>query len=101
VSDLARGHLAALGYCANRRGVDAINLGTGAGCSVFELIAAFERVNGVKIPYTVADRRAGDIAESYADVKKAKRELGWTSELTIDDMCRDAWNYAVKNPAGE
>ncbi|MDR2615542.1 MAG: UDP-glucose 4-epimerase GalE, partial [Oscillospiraceae bacterium] len=93
VVDLARGHLAALRYCMGRRGCEAINLGTGEGHSVLELVSAFERVNGVKIPYTVAGRRAGDIAASYAGVEKAKRELGWEASLSLEDMCRDAWNY--------
>jgi UDP-glucose 4-epimerase len=93
VTDLALGHLAALEYCLGHTGVEAFNLGRGAGCSVLELISAFERVNGVKIPYTVAQRRSGDVAESYAGVEKAARELGWSARLSIDDMCRDTWNY--------
>jgi UDP-glucose 4-epimerase len=94
VADLARGHVAALRYCAERAGVEAVNLGRGSGYSVLELISAFERVNGVKIPYVAAGRRAGDVAAMYADVEKARRLFGWRAELSVDDMCRDAWNYA-------
>ncbi|MDR1299961.1 MAG: UDP-glucose 4-epimerase GalE [Oscillospiraceae bacterium] len=93
VTDLALGHLAALEYCFGHTGVESFNLGRGCGCSVLELISAFERVNGVKIPYTVARRRDGDVAESYAGVEKAARELGWSARLSIDDMCRDTWKY--------
>ena len=92
VVDLAKGHVDALKYCAAHDGVEMINLGTGKGCSVFELVETFERVNGVKIPYKVGPRRAGDLPETYADVSKAERIMGWKAELTIEDMCRDAWN---------
>jgi UDP-glucose 4-epimerase len=94
VTDLARGHVAALAYCMERTGVEAINLGRGQGYSVFEMLSAFERVNGVRIPYVVTDRRAGDVAELCADVEKAYRLLGWRAEQSVDDMCRDAWNFA-------
>ena len=92
VVDLAKGHVGALKYCAEHTGVEIFNLGTGVGCSVFELINAFERVNGVKIPYRIASRRDGDLPETYADVSKAEMLMGWKAELTIDDMCRDAWH---------
>jgi len=69
------------------------NLGTGKGTSVFEIITAFERVNKIKIPYVVTERRAGDIAISYADPTKAQKNLNWRAELTIDDMVKDAWRF--------
>ncbi|MBO6011709.1 MAG: GDP-mannose 4,6-dehydratase, partial [Oscillospiraceae bacterium] len=70
-----------------------INLGTGRGQSVLEVVSAFERVNGVKIPYVFAPRRAGDIASFYADASKAERVLGWRAEKTLEDMCRDSWRW--------
>lgn len=91
VVDLAKGHVIALEKLG--KGVDIFNLGTGRGTSVLELIHAFESVNGVKVPYVIAPRRAGDLAEFYADVKKAEVELGWKTELTIEDMVRDSWNF--------
>lgn len=94
VVDLANGHLAALEYLMNHTGAEAINLGTGKGTSVFELIHAFERVCDCTIPYQVAGRRPGDVAEGYADVTKAKKLLGWTATHTLEDMCRDGWHYA-------
>ena len=97
VVDLAKGHVDALKYCDNHKGIEVINLGTGIGCSVLELVDAFERVNGVKIPYKIAPRRAGDLPEAYADVSKAQRLLGWKAILTIEDMCRDAYAYAKKH----
>lgn len=93
VSDLAHGHVKAL-LNAKKPGVFIYNLGTGKGLSVLELISSFERVNGVKVPYAVAGRRPGDIAACYADVSKAASEIGFASSRGIDDMCRDAWNYA-------
>jgi UDP-glucose 4-epimerase len=94
VTDLARGHVAALRYCVGRAGVETVNLGRGEGCSVLELLSAFERVTGVRIPRVIAGRRAGDVAELRADVGKAYALLGWRAELSLDDMCRDAWSYA-------
>lgn len=94
VVDLARGHVAALDWLSrNGAGkVEIFNLGTGRGSSVYEIVHTFEKVNGIKIPYEIAPRRAGDIAEYYADPSKAERELGWHAELTLEDMCRDAWH---------
>lgn len=94
VVDLAKGHLAALRYVMAHTGVEAVNLGTGQGTSVLEIIHAFERACGKPIPYAIAPRRAGDIAVCYADTAKAKRLLGWTAEKDIDDMCVDAWRFA-------
>ena len=100
VVDLARGHVAALGYCTGRSGVEAFNIGTGVGYSVLDIIYAFEKVNGIKIPFEITGRREGDIAEMYADAKKAARVLGWEALLTLEDMCRDAWNWQKNNPEG-
>ena len=96
VIDLAAGHYSAL-KCLEEKGVHIYNLGTGKGYSVLEIIEAFERVNNVKIPYIIAPRRAGDIAECYADPSKAAYELGWKAELGLDDMCRSAWKFEQLN----
>ncbi len=93
VCDLAAGHTAALKN-AFAPGVYIYNLGTGNGFSVLEIINTFERVNGVKVPYVITARRPGDIAACYADPSKAERELGFKAVHGIEDMCRDAWNYA-------
>ena len=93
VMDLAEGHLAALDYGAKRRGVEIFNLGRGEGVSVLELVETFQRVNGVKVPYVIEPRRAGDIAVCYADAGKAERTLHWTAKRTLEEMCRDAWNW--------
>jgi UDP-glucose 4-epimerase len=100
VVDLARGHLAALDKLKDKPGVVTYNLGTGKGYSVLEVIKAFEKASGKKIPYDIVDRRPGDIAECWADPGKAKEELNWQAEYGIDDMCRDAWNWQSKNPDG-
>lgn len=92
VTDLARGHIAALQYALKHRGVQTVNLGTGRGTSVLELVRTFEKVNGVLVPYVMAPRRSGDMAECWASVDKAKLLLGWTAEKTLKDMCRDSWN---------
>ncbi len=93
VTDLARGHVAALRYSRTHAGAEAINLGTGRGVSVLELIRAFEEANGIEIPYEIAPRRAGDIAEMYACPDKAERLLDWRAEKTIEDCCRDTWRF--------
>ncbi|MCI8464895.1 MAG: UDP-glucose 4-epimerase GalE [Lachnospiraceae bacterium] len=100
VVDLAKGHVAALSYGEKHRGVETFNLGTGTGYSVLDLVKTFERVNGVAIPYDIVERRAGDIAECYADASKAERLLGWRAEKTLEDMCRDTWNWQKNNPEG-
>lgn len=97
VVDLAKGHLAALDYAVNHTGAEPFNLGTGYGTSVLEIVKAFERVNGVKIPYNVAPRRAGDIASAYADTGKAERVLHWKAEKGIEEMCRDGWKFIREN----
>ncbi len=96
VTDLARGHVAALE--SGRCGV--YNLGAGRGCSVLEVVEAFKRVNGVDIPYVIAPRRDGDLPEFYADPTKALNELGWKTELGLDEMVRDTWNWQKNNPNG-
>lgn len=100
VVDLARGHLAALDKLDSKGGLWTYNLGTGQGYSVMEMIEAFEKVSGVQIPYKVVGRRAGDVAEVYADPGKANAELGWRTELGLDDMCRDLWRWQSNNPNG-
>ena len=94
VVDLALGHLAALNYAAGHTGAEAINLGTGHGTSVLEIVAAFEKASGRPVPYKICDRRPGDIATCYADTAKAAELLGWHATRDIDDMCRDGWNFA-------
>ena len=93
IVDLARGHVAALKYAADHKGTEIFNLGTGKGTSVLELVHAFEQANGIKIPYRIAERRAGDIATCYAGTEKAARMLNWRAEKTLQDMCRDGWRW--------
>ncbi len=92
VLDLAAGHYAALKALA-QPGASVYNLGTGNGCSVLDIVNAFERVNNIKIPYQIAPRRPGDIAECYADASKAETELGWKANLGLDEMCASAWKF--------
>lgn len=91
VIDLAEGHVAAIDKL--NQGVHVYNLGTGEGTSVLQLVRAFEEVNNIKVPYEIVDRRAGDIAECYADASKAERELGWTAKRGVKEMVRDAWRF--------
>ena len=100
VVDLALGHIKALEKVVSSNGVDAYNLGTGTGYSVLEIVAAFEKVSGMKVPYKIVDRRPGDIAICYADPSKSKNELGWSAERGIEDMCLDSWRWQEKNPNG-
>ena len=93
VLDLARGHLSALAKIGAGRGAVAYNLGTGRAYSVLEMIRAFEAASGRRLPYSIKPRRAGDSATVFADPGKAARELGWQAELTLEDMCRDAWRW--------
>ncbi len=98
VVDLAKGHLKALEKLEKEKfGIYIYNLGTGNGCSVLDMVKAFEKVTAKKVPYKIVPRRAGDIAICYADPSKAKKELGWVAEKTIEDMCKDSWNYIEKN----
>ena len=100
VVDLARGHVAAVGYVCRHKGIDFINLGAGRGYSVLEVVETFERVNNISVPYKLTGRRDGDVGVCFADVKKAKRLLNWQAEKNLEDMCRDAWNWQCKNPNG-
>lgn len=100
VVDLARGHLMALQRLAGTPGASVWNLGTGRGHSVLEMIRAFERVSGRPLPYRIAARRPGDVAQCWADPGKAERELGWRAERDLTCMLRDAWRWQVKNPHG-
>ncbi|MCL1863286.1 MAG: GDP-mannose 4,6-dehydratase, partial [Defluviitaleaceae bacterium] len=94
VTDLVDGHLRAVDFAKNNMGCETFNLGTGKGVSVLELISTFERVNGIKVPYSIAPRRPGDIATCYADSSKAEKLLGFKAEKTLDDMCRDTWKFS-------
>jgi len=100
VVDLAIGHLKALEKLESGPGVVTYNLGTGTGSSVLDVIKAFEKANGVEIPYQLTDRRPGDAAACYADPSKAEKELNWKAARDLETMCRDAWNWQSKNPEG-
>lgn len=100
VVDLAKGHVAALKKVEANGGLCVYNLGTGVGYSVLDIVRNFEEATGVKIPYQIKPRRAGDIATCYSDATKAKEELGWTAELGIREMCADSWNFQKNNPEG-
>ena len=100
VVDLAKGHVAALRLFEKPCGLQIYNLGTGQGYSVLEMLQAFERAVGKKIPYEIVARREGDIPVCYADPEKAAKELNWRAEKTIDDMCADAWRWQKQNPNG-
>ena len=97
VVDLAIGHVKALEKLdKEQKGVYIYNLGTGNAYTVLEMVETFKRVNNVDVPYEIVERRPGDLAIYYADPTKAKKELGWEATKTLEDMCRDSWNY-VKN----
>lgn len=100
VVDLAKGHVAAIDYANRHDGVEVINLGTGIGYSVLDIVKTFEKVNGVEIPFEIKERRSGDIAECYADPEKARKLMGWTAEKNLEDMCRDSWNWQKNNLNG-
>ena len=100
VVDLATGHLKALDKLMSNPGIVTYNLGAGRGYSVLEMVNAFEKVSGKKIPYRITERRAGDIALCYADPSLAKKELGWYAERGIDEMCADSWRWQSNNPDG-
>lgn len=114
VVDLAKGHIKALERLLDPSGtvgqgdvescksgcLEAYNLGTGTGCSVLDVVMAFEKATGMAIPYVITDRRPGDIDVCYADTKKANRELGWKAEKNLEDMCRDSWRWQSNNPEG-
>ena len=96
VVDLAKGHLAAIEYLKKNNNLDCFNLGTGQGYSVLEIVQTFEKVNNIKVPYEIVDRRPGDIAACYADPTYAKEKLNWQATKNIDDMCKDSYNYIKK-----
>lgn len=100
VVDLAKGHVKAIDYSAEHKGTEIFNLGTGTGYSVLDIVNAFSKVNNIEIPYEIKPRRAGDIAECYADASKARDVLGWTAEKTLEDMCKDSWNWQSHNVNG-
>jgi len=100
VVDLALGHLAALRALNNHFGFMAVNLGTGKGCSVLELVKAFEASTGKTVPYRIVARRPGDVATCYANPSLAESLLGWRAKLDVHTMCRDAWHWQSKNPQG-
>ena len=100
VVDLARGHVAAINYMQQHKGESVFNLGTGNGYSVLDMVHAFEKVTGKKVPYRIAPRRPGDLATVYASPDKSAEELGWKAEYGLEDMCRDTWAWQSKNPMG-
>lgn len=100
VVDLGRAHVKALEYLRTNPHYCVHNIGTGQGVSVLKMVKTFEKVNKVNIPYVIGPRRAGDIAISYAAIDKAKKELGFVTKYTLEDMCRDSWNWQQKNPNG-
>jgi UDP-glucose 4-epimerase len=100
VVDLAQGHLAALNYLAKNDGLFTVNLGTGNGYSVLDMVRSFQKAIGRDIPYQIVERRAGDIACCYADPALEKKMLGWVAQLGIDRMCQDSWRWQSMNPTG-
>ncbi len=100
VMDLASGHIKAMINVMKTTGIDAYNLGTGKGYSVLQIIEAFEKIIGRKIPFEMKGRRAGDIGISYADPAKARKELNWTAQKSLEEMCSDSWNWQSLNPNG-
>ena len=100
VMDLADAHLKAIEYAAAHEGVEIFNVGTGKPYSVLDIVKTFEEANGVKVNYEIGHRRAGDLPEVWADASKAASQMGWQARYTLADMCRDAWSWQSKNPAG-
>ena len=100
VVDLARGHVAAIDFMQANKGEFVFNLGTGVGYSVLDMVKAFEKANGIKIPYELVDRRPGDLATCYSTPAKSEKVLGWKAEFGLEDMCRDSWNWQKNNPNG-
>lgn len=100
VMDLAEGHLAALRYIQNNAGLLTVNLGTGRGISVLQMIATFEQTTGQRVPFEIVGRRPGDIAECWADPTHARHVLGWTTKRSLEDMCADTWRWQHMNPLG-
>src|SRR5574344_778528 len=100
VVDLAKGHVCALQAIRENKGLAIYNLGTGHGYSVLDTVKAFEKVNGLKVPFIFMPRRPGDIATCYCNPARAKAELGWEAQYDLEDMCRDSWNFQKNNPKG-
>jgi UDP-glucose 4-epimerase len=100
VVDLARAHVSAIEYIKHHLGFEANNVGTGSAVTVLELVKAFERASGCKVPYELVERRAGDVASSVADPRKAIDLMDWRAQNTVDDMCKDTWNWQSQNIAG-
>lgn len=100
ILDLAKGHVKAIEYASTNKGVEVINLGTGQPYSVLEIVNSFEKVNNLKIKKRIGQRREGDLDEFWANVEKSKILLGWTSEHSLDEMCKDSWRWQIKNPKG-
>lgn len=100
VVDLAKAHLSAIDYADRMKGVDFINLGTGKGYSVLEIVSAYEKASGLKVNYKIAPRRAGDIDECYAKTEKSERVLSWKAQYGIDEMCEDLFRWQSMNPNG-
>lgn len=100
VMDLAFGHLAALDYLLRERGMLTVNLGTGHGYSVLEMVRAFEKASGKKVPYRIVEKRFGDVAQSFADASKAEQLIGWKARFGLEKMCGDAWRWQSMNPQG-
>lgn len=100
VVDLANAHIAALKWAEEHNGAEVFNIGTGTGYSVLQLVKAFELVNRVSVPFVISERRPGDLAVCYANPEKSEKVLGWKAQKTLEDMCRDAWNWQKQNPNG-
>lgn len=100
VMDLAQGHVAALDWLSTNAGIRPINLGMGIGYSVLDMVHAFEKASGKKIPYKIVGRRAGDVATCYSDSSLAKQLLGWQAQHNLKDMCQDTWRWQLANPKG-
>ena len=100
VVDLANAHIAALKWTEDHTGTETFNIGTGTGCSVLQVVETFEKVNQVGVPHIIVERRPGDLATCYADPSKSERILGWKAEKSLEEMCRDAWNWQKRNPNG-
>ena len=100
VVDLAVGHVKAIEYASKNKGTEIFNLGTGVPYSVLEIVNTFRDVNNIPVPFKIGDRREGDLQDSWADATKAREILGWEAALTLEDMCRDSWNWQSKNPTG-